>query len=504
MSRKQLLIGTLILTSSGIITRILGFFYKIYLSNTIGAVNLGLYQLVFPIYAICHTIYVSGIQTSLSQKIATLKHDKTLHQNSINYLIHALFLSFIPAVLLSIIIYANADFIANRILLESSTAMYIKNIVVVFPFCSFTSCMNGYYYGLKKTLIPALSQFVEQFCRVSIIILLVSSGIFNKENGALIAVVGLIIGELAAAIFSFIALLLRTISNHLSLKICIKKERLKQILSPAIPLTSNHLLLNILSAIESTLIPFLLKNNGLNNNDALSLYGILMGMSIPFILFPSAVVNSYAVMLLPEISQANSQNDKVHIVKTINDVIYICASTGIFALFIFIEFGTNLGILIFNNSYAGEFISSLAYICPFVYLSTSLNSILNGLGKNTTVFINNLISMILRIFMLVILIPKIGVNGYLVALAISLFFITILNFICTKHYINFQTSYFKSIILPAFFSFGLIYLGKKIYIQLTTYTMVSRMYNISCLFIIILLASLSYLALLLKLHTKKK
>jgi O-antigen/teichoic acid export membrane protein len=112
--------------------------------------------------------------------------------------------------------------------------------------------------------------------------------------------------------------------------------------------------------------------------------------------------------------------------------------------------------------------------------------------------------MMLRIFMLVILIPKIGVNGYLVALAISLFFITILNFICTKHYINFQTSYFKSIILPAFFSFGLIYLGKKIYIQLTTYTMVSRMYNISCLFIIILLASLSYLALLLKLHTKKK
>ncbi|MBQ2105373.1 MAG: oligosaccharide flippase family protein, partial [Lachnospiraceae bacterium] len=62
MSIKQifrthtLIAGTLFLTASGLISRILGFFYRIYLSRTIGAEGLGIYQMVFPIYGICFSL----------------------------------------------------------------------------------------------------------------------------------------------------------------------------------------------------------------------------------------------------------------------------------------------------------------------------------------------------------------------------------------------------------------------------------------------------------------
>ena len=68
--RNKLIQGTLILTATGFITRIIGFVYRIFLANILGTNLLGVYQLVFPVYGICFTIYGAGIQTAISQLIA--------------------------------------------------------------------------------------------------------------------------------------------------------------------------------------------------------------------------------------------------------------------------------------------------------------------------------------------------------------------------------------------------------------------------------------------------
>ena len=54
MSRKKaLLLGTVILTATGFLTRIIGFFYRIFLSRTMGAKEIGLFQLLSPVNALC-------------------------------------------------------------------------------------------------------------------------------------------------------------------------------------------------------------------------------------------------------------------------------------------------------------------------------------------------------------------------------------------------------------------------------------------------------------------
>ena len=51
MSGKRALIrGTAILTITSFVTRFMGFFYRIFLGHTFGEENVGLYQLVFPVY----------------------------------------------------------------------------------------------------------------------------------------------------------------------------------------------------------------------------------------------------------------------------------------------------------------------------------------------------------------------------------------------------------------------------------------------------------------------
>ena len=68
--KNQLLRGTLILTVAGFVTRLIGFGYRIFLADELGEVNLGIYQLIFPVYSICFTIYAAGIQTAVSQMIS--------------------------------------------------------------------------------------------------------------------------------------------------------------------------------------------------------------------------------------------------------------------------------------------------------------------------------------------------------------------------------------------------------------------------------------------------
>ena len=50
--KRTLFTGTLLLTTAGILSRFIGFFYKIFLSRTIGAEGLGIYQLIFPVMAL--------------------------------------------------------------------------------------------------------------------------------------------------------------------------------------------------------------------------------------------------------------------------------------------------------------------------------------------------------------------------------------------------------------------------------------------------------------------
>ena len=48
--KRAFLTGTLLLTGTGFLCRILGFFYRIFMSRTIGAEGLGIYNMVHPVF----------------------------------------------------------------------------------------------------------------------------------------------------------------------------------------------------------------------------------------------------------------------------------------------------------------------------------------------------------------------------------------------------------------------------------------------------------------------
>ena len=160
MSKERFFKGTFLLTSAGLISRIMGFFYRIFLSHTIGAEGIGLYQLVVPLQHLVLAMTTFGIQTALSRLISshTALGEKKEAQDCFRIgTFLALFLSGIAAWS----IFTFSDFFAVQILKEPATESLIRLLALSFPFASVHLCVNSYYLGLKKASFPAATQILE-------------------------------------------------------------------------------------------------------------------------------------------------------------------------------------------------------------------------------------------------------------------------------------------------------------------------------------------------------
>lgn len=301
---NPLIAGTLLLTVTGLSSRVIGFFYRIFLSRIIGAEGLGIYQLIFPVFALCIAFSSSGIQTAVSRFVAAADHKNT----GMSYLYAGLVLSVGIALSLTVILISYSDFIAIHILDEARCAP----LLVILSYClipaSVHACINGYYYGKKKTLVPSVSQLMEQVVRVlSVYTLYLICLEKSYPITPSIAVWGIVCGELASSLFSVSCLHFKKCSRHI-------KRIFKELSLFALPLTTNHVAYHLFSSIEAILIPICLKKYGYSNQDALSVFGIFTGMAMPMILFPNVLVNSVSVLLMPAISEAYARKD-FHLIR---------------------------------------------------------------------------------------------------------------------------------------------------------------------------------------------
>lgn len=410
--KNPLLIGTALLTLAGSISRIMGFFYRIFLSRTIGAEGLGLYHLITPVLAISFAITCAGFQTAISKYVASTTKEKN------NFLIAGM----IPAVILSGIIaffiYKNSLWISINILGDYRCSMLLKVASYSLVPSSVHSCINGYFYGLKKTSVPALSQLVEQLVRiVSVYIFAVVLARENISITPVHAVWGIVLSEFAGMIFSLLFIDKITINSSW--------ENIKLILMMAFPLCTNYLLINLCSSLENILIPKQLNMFGYSSNDALSIYGVLSGIAVPVILFPGVLFNSVCVMLLPAISEAHARKETEKINRIINLTTAFGLITGFVCTFCFLIFADYIGSTIFSSDMACNFIKRLCWLSPFMYLSGMLGSILHGLGQPKNVLFANLLSSAIKISAILILVPQYGINAYLWGLLIANVFTSI-------------------------------------------------------------------------------
>ena len=227
----------------------------------------------------------------------------------------------------------------------------------------------------------------------------------------------------------------------------------------ALPLMGNRLVLNLLSSAEAVLIPNRLLASGLSSEEAYSLYGVLTGMAMPFIFFPSAITNSMSVLLLPTVAEAQSAGNRERISSAVTLSLRYSLYMGIFCIGIFTRFGHDLGVSVFRDETAGYFIAVLSWLCPFLYLSSTTGSILNGLGATGLTFLQNAAALSLRLGFVFFGIPRFGIAALLWGMLASEIFLSLAHLAALRRRSSFLWDAWSMIVKPSavlILSFGIL------------------------------------------------
>ena len=150
-SNSKFLKGTLILTASSIVVKVIGSLNWIILSRVLGGEGIGLYQMGFPIYLMAITVSSAGVPVAISiitsEKLAN--KDYRGAKRVFNVSLRVLLLT---GLLFSSSLFFGADWLVNNHIIRDSRAYY--SIIALAPavfFVTFLASFRGYLcQGCRK------------------------------------------------------------------------------------------------------------------------------------------------------------------------------------------------------------------------------------------------------------------------------------------------------------------------------------------------------------------
>lgn len=146
-------------------------------------------------------------------------------------------------------------------------------------------------------------------------------------------------------------------------------------------------------------------------------------------------------MLLPTVAEAQTLNRRQQMKNIIQKSVCCCVLLGSLCCIFLLLGGQWIGFFIFKSRSAGDYIVTLAWMCPFLYANTTLISIINGIGKTTLSFFINTFSLLIRIVSVFYCIPSFGIEGYLLGLLASQPAAFSLCILYLSHYLRSQNAH---------------------------------------------------------------
>jgi len=449
INRKRILTGALILTLAGVATRILGFVYRIYMSNLMGAEGMGLYQLIMPVYALAWSISCAGFNTTIS-KLTAQEQAKGEYGNMKRMLKQSVVITTVLGLLLSVLLFFGAELLAEHFFHDARTILPLRILSFAFPFMAAGTCLRGYFIGLQETKIPALNQVLEQILRMAIVYLLAARFVpLGLEYAAAVALFAIVGEEIFSCFFVFAAYKWRRKKKRTVHKPTLTgRQTFTLIMAMALPLTGNRVAGSLLAAWENVLIPQRLQIYGLSATEAISEFGRITGMAMPLIFFPTAVLTALSVTLVPAVSEAVTKKDLRGVSFIANKSLLFAAITGMGAASLFLFFAQELGVAIYNQP-IGLMLQLLGIMCPFIYMNIIISGVLNGLGCQMFIFRNSLISSAISIGGIFLLVPHFGLVGYIFGWLVSLLVVIAMGLYKVRQFMPLEMEFSKWLLRPA-------------------------------------------------------
>ncbi|MCX7614684.1 MAG: oligosaccharide flippase family protein [Clostridiales bacterium] len=429
MKRFLFFKNTLILTLTSLLLRTIGMFFRVYISNKIGSEGMGLYQLIISIYILASTFATSGISVAVTRLISEESSRGTKKSYS-KILGKAFSISLTLGFLSATALFIGAEWIGEFWLKDVRAVLAIKILSISLPFLSVSSCLYGYFIARRRVSVTSGAQIFEQLIRIAIILICIdrfaSLGIVYSCAAVM---VGNTLADAAACLYVYIGyrLDLKRLSAEKMPYTPARASITSRLISISAPIAAGSYLTTILRTIENLLVPNCLTQYSASREQALSEFGMLKGMAMPILFFPSSFLSALAILLIPEISEAKALHQTAKLEHTITLSLKISITMSILAGGLFTLYSGELGMLLFHSKEVGFYIRVLGPIMPFIYFESIVDGILKGLNQQVSSLRYNVIDSITRISMILVLVPKLGMEAFLFVMLVSNLLTNFLN-----------------------------------------------------------------------------
>ncbi len=401
------------------VEKALSFFYRIVLSRIIGAEGLGIYQICLSVFAVFLTAASSGIPVTVSRLMAKngAKNDIKGKNAAVTAGVVATLMFTVP---MAIILFFGRNLLG--FLFTDDRCMNV--FILLLPGLILTSIyavMRGSFWGNKQFLPYSIIELLEDAVMVVLGCILVY-GVTDPVAGAERAAIAVLVSY----VFSFIVSLFWYFKK--GGRFSNPKRQLKPLFSSSMPITAMRTSTSVLNSAVAILLPVLLMNAyGLDNSEAISLYGVAIGMSVPILFIPSALIGSISVVVAPELAENYYKNKtalvKFDIEKSVKAAIFI-ATLIIPVLFVL---GDEIGSVLYSNEMSGEIIQNCAFILLPMCLAMITTTVLNSMNCEKKTLLYYIIGAALMIVSIVALTRFVGVYSYMIGLAASFVISAVFN-----------------------------------------------------------------------------
>lgn len=414
----------IILASAGIITKIIGFIYRIPMLNFMGLDGQGYYDIAFQVYTIALTISSYSLPLAVS-KLVSARMAKGERKNAYRVFKAAMLFAFVAGGLITLVVLLRADTIATNIMGAKLSSYALKVLAPGLLIVSIMGVLRGYFQGLGTMIPTALSQILEQI--VNAVVSVVGAAMLLKYGESVAKTQG---NELLAAAYSSAGGTLGTVAGalmglvFLGFSYCayksIQKKQLrmdrskhtedyktifKLLLLTIAPVILSTTVYNLSNVVDSAMFNKIMTAQGFSEKECVTLLGKL-GQYYTLFNVPLAVANALGSSMIPGLVRAYESHER----KLVHNRIYMAARyTMLIAIPSAVGFFV-LGEPIMNfiwpsvdNSMQNMIWKIGAISLIFYSLSTITNAVLQGLNRMMKPVKNATVSLILHLVSLFIM-----------------------------------------------------------------------------------------------------
>lgn len=283
---------TFLLTGVNAVVRALGLGLRVWTSRLLGAETMGIIELSQSVHMIAIAPLTSGVPAAMTRLSAKSDRPEEVLISGLQ-LVKRISMILVP--LFFVCSPAISALLGDARVLPS---LWFSAPCILILGCS--AACNGYCYGTGKTMLPAVSEIIEQGLRCLLTILLLQ--LLSKLTLPWLAAVpaaATLAAEMGGLIF-----VLRKLPASSRLTSANSSCR-KQIIELACPATLTRLLQTILRSVTSIMIPARLQASGLSAAEATARLGML-GMISPFMMMPGIFTSALAMVTAPRIAKAEN------------------------------------------------------------------------------------------------------------------------------------------------------------------------------------------------------